>query len=79
MIQVIHNTYECDREYVLTEHYCRHTNIVGGNCMGNYNRYRRNEEETESKRMCYLGEEEKSYAIATECVYLMQRTMYGAA
>ena len=22
MIQVIHNTYECDREYILTKHYC---------------------------------------------------------
>ena len=21
MIQVIHNTYECDREYILTKHY----------------------------------------------------------
>ena len=34
MIQVIHNTYtyECDREYVLTQHYCncRHNIIVGG-------------------------------------------------
>jgi hypothetical protein len=29
MIQVIHNTYECDREYILTKHYCRHTIIVG--------------------------------------------------
>ena len=61
MIQIIqvHNTYECDREYVLTKHYCncRHTIIVGENCMGN-NLYRRKEEE--SKRMYYLGEEKKS-------------------
>ena len=61
MIQVIqvHNTYECGCEYVLTKHYrtCRHTVIVGGNCMGN-NLYLRKEEE--SKRMSYLGEEKKS-------------------
>ena len=43
--------------------------------MGN-NLYRRKEEE--SKRMYYLGEEKKSY-LATEYVYLVQRTMYGAA
>ena len=24
MIQVIHNMYECDREFILTKHYCRH-------------------------------------------------------
>ena len=61
MIQIIqvHNTYECDREYVLTKHYCncRHTIIVGEICMCN-NLYRRKEEE--SKRMYYLGEEKKS-------------------
>ena len=53
----IHNTYECDCEYVLTKHYCGHQILVGGNCMGN-NDYRRKEEE--SKRMYYLGEEKKS-------------------
>ena len=42
--------------------------------MGN-NHYRRKAEE--SKRMYYLGGREEK--LATECVYLVKRTMYGAA
>ena len=65
--------YECDRECVLTNHYRRHEIVVGGHYMGN-NHYRRKAEE--SKRMYYLGGREEK--LATECVYLVQHSMYGA-
>ena len=65
--------YEYDL-YGFTKHYCRQKIIVGGNCMG-HNHYRRKEEE--SKRMYYLGGREEK--LATECVYFVQCTMYGAA
>ena len=56
-VQVTHNTYECNCEYVLIMYYCGHKILVGGNCMGN-NHYRR--KEGEIKRMYHFGEEKKS-------------------
>ena len=56
-VQVTHNTYECDCEYVLIKHYCGHKILVGGNCMGNNHDRRK---EGEIKRMYHFGEEKKS-------------------
>ena len=72
-------THECDREYVLTKpctkHYCRHTIIVGENCMGN-NHSVSAKRRGKQANVLFGGREEK---LATECVYLVKRSMYGAA
>ena len=76
--QVIHNQVDNTSTYTYLQSTIVGTQLLqglGGNCMGN-NHYRRKEEE--SKRMYYLGEEKKSEQ-PNICVYLVQRTMYGAA